>query len=235
VPSEVLEPGLSRSEARTIERAAKQHLDAFSRGGFALAVDLRRLQDGGAHLLYGYPHFGDYIEERFAGRISSGNAKQLSLTGRVLITLIDAGRLTLANAHGTLGTTGARALAGLQGKQGTAAMLAIYGKAAEIARERKTVITDTIVATLLAPALPEPEPEPDGPVEREEMEFEPSPVLSSAQAELASLLERIYEDCARAQDLVEDGRMADVPRLVEEIAGNVADLPGMLAAANGGE
>ena len=235
MPSEVLETSLTRSEALTIERAAKKHLDAFSRGGFALAVDLRRLQDGGAHLLYGYPHFGEYIEAKFAGRISSGNAKQLSITGRVLLTLIDARKLTLAHAHTTLGTTGARALAGLQGKHGTPTMLAIYEKAAEIAKERKTVITDVIIAALLAPALPEPEPEPEQPAEREEMEYEESPVLSEAQAELVSLLGDIYESCAKAADLVESGRMTDVARLVEEITGGVGDLPGMLVAANGAQ
>jgi hypothetical protein len=238
--TDVLGPGLSKSEALTIERDAKKHLDGFASNGFALAVDLRRLQDGGAHLLRGHTNFGEYIEAKFAGQISADYAKKLSLVGKVIIALIDADRVTLTAgghkaAHKTLGTTGARALSAVQSKHGQAVMLAVYDLAAEIAKDKGMVITDEIVKAVLAPQLPEPKPEPV-PEPEPESEPESDHELTDAEQELLQIVQNVDEDCMRLEDLITNRGAggALVPEYAKSIAEEVAKLQAALEAIRAG-
>jgi hypothetical protein len=237
--TEVLGASLSRSEALTIERDAKKHLDGFASNGFALAADLRKLQDGGAHLLRGYPNFGEYIEEKFAGQISAENAKKLSLQGKVILALIEADRVTLAAgghkaAHKTLGVTGARALSAVQTKHGQAAMVSVYDTAAQIAKDKGTVITDEIVAAVLKPQLPEPKPEPE-PRPEPEAEYEEERELTDADRVLLQIIQNLDEDCMKLEDLITN-RGADgalVPEYAKSIAEEVAKLQDALNVIRG--
>jgi hypothetical protein len=238
--TEVLAPSLSKSDAQRIERDAKKHLDGFESNGFALAVDLRRLQDGAAHLLRGYPNFGRYIEDRFGGRVSAENAKKLSLTGKSVLALVDAGRVTLTPsahraAHKILGTTGARALSAVQGKHGTEAMISVYDTAAAIAREKGGVITDDIVAAVLQPQLPEPEPEP-APEPAKSEPPEPEPELSEAERNLLELLGNVQDACLTLENLIEHGGAGSerAAAYAADITTEAAQLKASLLAAVSG-
>jgi hypothetical protein len=57
---ELLGPRLTKGEARPLETQAKRHYRAAGRNLARFAVDLRRLQDGEAHLTRGFSSFGAY-------------------------------------------------------------------------------------------------------------------------------------------------------------------------------
>jgi hypothetical protein len=64
-PQEVLGPRLTKGEARPLENQAKRHYRAAGRNLAKFAADLRRLQDGQAHLTRGFSSFGAYAEHTF--------------------------------------------------------------------------------------------------------------------------------------------------------------------------
>src|SRR6516165_330606 len=121
----------------------------------------------------------------------------MSLVGKVVLALVDANRVTLAAgghtaAHKTLGVTGARALSAVQSRHSTEAMLAVYDTAAQIAKDKGSVITDEIVKAVLAPQLPEPGPEPEPRPEPEPPESEePDHELSQAELALLQIIQNI--------------------------------------------
>jgi hypothetical protein len=78
---EVLGPRLTKGEARPLETQAKRHYRAAGRNLARFAADLRRLQDGEAHLTRGFNSFGAYAEHTFDG-LSAANAKKISVQGR---------------------------------------------------------------------------------------------------------------------------------------------------------
>jgi hypothetical protein len=234
----VLGASLTRRDAQMIERDARAHLDGFTSNGFALAVDLRKLQDGGAHLLRGYSNFGDYIEAKFAGRITAENAKKLSLTGKVVLALIEADRVTLAAgghkaAHKTLGTTGARALSGVQSKHGPEAMLAVYDTAAQIAKDKGTVITDEIVKAVLTPQLPEPDPQPGRELEEDDSFDEREVELSKAERDLLELVGNLQDSCLTLENFIEHGEVGTekAAAYAKDITAEAAKLRKALEAA----
>jgi hypothetical protein len=223
-PVEVLGPQLSKSEAQTIERDAKKHLDSVTSNAFALAVDLRRLQDGNVHLLRGYPNFGDYIAAKFEGHLTKTNAKTLSTVGRVVLALMEERKLTLAGgSHNAtqkvLGTTGARALAAVQGRHGTKPMLAVYDAAAKIARDRGTVITDEIVKAVLHPPQVERAPEPMPAIEEPEGEVDDGPELSREEHRLLELLGNLQDVCLQLENFIEHGQARS-----ERVAAYIRDV-----------
>jgi hypothetical protein len=59
---ELLGPRLTKGEARPLETQAKRHYRAAGRNLARFAADLRRLQDGEAHLTRGFSSFGAYAE-----------------------------------------------------------------------------------------------------------------------------------------------------------------------------
>ena len=74
--TELLPPALTKDETRTLETAARRHWRAASRNALVFAAELRRLHDGGAHLVRGYDNFARYAEHTFDGLTASA-AKQL--------------------------------------------------------------------------------------------------------------------------------------------------------------
>jgi hypothetical protein len=108
---ELLGPRLTKGEARPLETQAKRHYKAAGRNLAKFAADLRRLQDGEAHLTRGFSSFGAYAEHTFDG-LSAANAKKISIQGAVLLALEHHQRITLDDTAGPLpGATGPRALA----------------------------------------------------------------------------------------------------------------------------
>lgn len=136
-------PCLSKQEVSKIERRALSLYGEAQRTSVLLAVELRRLQNGAAHLARGYPNFGDYIEHTFEG-INKNTAQQLSREGEVLILLEKAGKIGITGKGENLpGTTGVRSLALILKKFGEEIMLAAYEKAAETGRK---ITADTVLA-----------------------------------------------------------------------------------------
>jgi len=167
-PQEVLGPRLTKGEARPLENQAKRHYRAAGRNLARFAADLRRLQDGEAHLTRGFSSFGAYAEHTFDG-LSAANAKKISVQGAVLLALEQHGRVSLDEQTSQLpGATGLRALAIVLSQHGEDTMLAIYDKAAQLRPGRAVVDTTVNLAVhgLLAPG-----PALDTPAE----DHEPSP------------------------------------------------------------
>ncbi len=151
---ELLGPRLTKGEARPLETQAKRHYRAAGRNLARFAADLRRLQDGEAHLTRGFSSFGAYAEHTFDG-LSAANAKKISIQGAVLLTLEEHGRISLDEQTSQLpGATGLRALAVVMSQHGEDAMLAIYDKASQLQPGRAVVDSTVNLAVhgLLAPA-----------------------------------------------------------------------------------
>ena len=150
---ELLGPRLTKGEARPLETQAKRHYRAAGRNLARFAADLRRLQDGEAHLTRGFTSFGAYAEHTFDG-LSAANAKKISVQGAVLLALEQHCRISLDEQTSQLpGATGLRALAVVMGQHGEDAMLAIYDKASQL-RPGRAVVDSTVnlaVHGLLAP------------------------------------------------------------------------------------
>ncbi len=151
---ELLGPRLTKGEARPLETQAKRHYRAAGRNLARFAADLRRLQDGEAHLTRGFSSFGAYAEHTFDG-LSAANAKKISVQGAVLLALEEHGRISLDEQTSQLpGATGLRALSVVMSQHGEDAMLAIYDKASQL-RPGRAVVDSTVnlaVHGLLAPA-----------------------------------------------------------------------------------
>jgi hypothetical protein len=159
---EVLDPPLCKSDARAILNRGRRHYRNFTRNAIQFSADLRKLQDGGAHLLYGFQSFGAFAQHEFAG-LSADSAKQLSRVGAAALALEAAGRISL-DGHGRSlpGTTGLRALATVLHQHGAEAMLATYDRAIALQPDRPLVAESVKRATgeLIAP---EPTPLLDAP------------------------------------------------------------------------
>jgi hypothetical protein len=153
-PQELLGPRLTKGEARPLENQAKRHYRAAGRNLARFAADLRRLQDGEAHLTRGFSSFGAYAEHTFDG-LSAANAKKISVHGAVLLVLERHERISLSDQTSQLpGATGLRALAAVLSQHGEDTMLAVYDKAAQL-RPGRAVVDATVnlaVRGMLTPA-----------------------------------------------------------------------------------
>jgi hypothetical protein len=151
---DVLGPRLTKGEARPLEAQAKRHYRAAGRNLARFAADLRRLQDGEAHLTRGFSSFGAYAEHTFDG-LSAANAKKISVQGAVLLALERHERISLADQGSVLpGSTGLRALAVVLSQHDEDTMLTIYDKASQLRPGRAVVDTTVNLAVrgLLTPA-----------------------------------------------------------------------------------
>jgi hypothetical protein len=144
---------LTKGEARPLENQAKRHYRAAGRNLARFAADLRRLQDGQAHLTRGFSSFGAYAEHIFDG-LSAANAKKISVQGAVLLVLERHERLSLQDDASSLpGATGLRSLAAVLTRHGEETMLAVYDRAV-LLRPGRAVVDATVslaVRGLLTP------------------------------------------------------------------------------------
>jgi hypothetical protein len=167
-PQELLGPRLTKGEARPLENQAKRHYRAAGRNLARFAADLRRLQDGEAHLTRGFSSFGAYAEHTFDG-LSAANAKKISVHGAVLLVLEQHDRISLDELTALLpGATGLRALAAVLSQHGEDTMLRVYDKAAQL-RPARAVVDSTV--NLAVHGLLTPPPAHDTP----SADHEPSP------------------------------------------------------------
>jgi hypothetical protein len=141
--AELLGPRLTKGEARPLENQAKRHFRAAGRNLARFAADLRRLQDGEAHLTRGFSSFGAYAEHVFDG-LSAANAKKISVQGAVLLALERPGRIALDDQTSQLpGATGLRSLAVVMSQHGEDTMLAIYDRA-RMLRPGRAIVDRTV-------------------------------------------------------------------------------------------
>src|SRR6195952_5569378 len=138
---EALGPRLTKGEARPLEPQANPHYRPAGRNLARFAADLRRLQDGEAHLTRGFSSFGAYAEHTFDG-LSAANAKKISVQGAVLLALERHDRVRLDEQTSSLpGATGLRALAVVLSQYGEDTMLSIYDTATRLRPGRAVVDT----------------------------------------------------------------------------------------------
>jgi hypothetical protein len=143
-PAELLPPTLTKGEARSLESSARRHWRAASRNALVFAAELRRLHDGGAHLVRGYDNFAIYAEHTFDG-LTANAAKQLSRQGGVLLALEHHHRLSLDQPALPVATTALRALSVVHNTFGENTMLAVYDRAIHL-RPGRAIVEQTVRA-----------------------------------------------------------------------------------------
>lgn len=236
VSGELLGPPLTKGEARPLENQAKRHFRAAGRNLARFAVDVRRLQDGQAHLTRGFSSFGVYAEHTFDG-LSSSNAKKISVQGAVLIVLERHERVTL-DGPGVPGATGLRALATVLSRHGEQTMLKVYDHAAGL-RPGRAVVDATVnaaVAQLLAPELPAgpagtaATEDVDELVDDENRDEDPEAVheLHDRLIEIRRALDDLG---AVTGELGATSGRHEARRILEDLLGEIDQLPDALAAA----
>jgi hypothetical protein len=152
---ELLGARLTKGEARPLENQAKRHYRAAGRNLARFAADLRRLQDGEAHLTRGFSSFGAYAEHTFDG-LSAANAKKISVQGAVLLALEHHDRISLTDQTSQLpGATGLRSLAAVLSQHGEGTMLTIYDTAAKL-RPGRAVVDTTVNLAIRGLLTPRP-------------------------------------------------------------------------------
>ncbi len=143
---EVLPPALSKGAARSLESSARRHRRAASRNAPVFAAELRRLQDGGAHLVRGYDNFAVYAEQTFDG-LTANAAKQISRQGGVLLSLERHGRVELDGRTLPVASTALRALSVVDNSFGESTMLAVYDRAI-VLRPGRAIVEQTVKAAM---------------------------------------------------------------------------------------
>jgi len=214
---EILGPRLTKGEARPLETQAKRHYRAAGRNLARFAADLRRLQDGEAHLTRGFSSFGAYAEHTFDG-LSAANAKKISVQGAVLLALEEHGRISLDEQTSQLpGATGLRALSVVLSQHGEDAMLAIYDKASQL-RPGRAVVDSTV--NLAVHGLLAPPPTLDSPAD----DHEPPPATGEKPVDVV--------DQDEADDPLEDpeavhelhDRLIEIRRVLDDLGAVTTEL-----------
>ncbi|MGH2943188.1 MAG: hypothetical protein ACRDLN_10515 [Solirubrobacteraceae bacterium] len=237
-----------------METQAKRHYRAAGRNLARFAADLRRLQDGEAHLTRGFSSFGAYAEHTFDG-LSAANAKKISVQGAVLLALGRHGRISLDEQTSKLpGATGLRALGTVLSQHGEDTMLAVYDKAAQL-RPGRAVVDSTVnlpVRGLLAPpptleipaALPAHDQPPDagggeqpevGECVDEDLDDDDPDEDPEAVHELHDRLieiRRVLDDLgAITAELAAVRGRKEAERILTDLLEEIGELPDALAAA----
>jgi hypothetical protein len=155
---ELLDAGItSRSEARRHIDAALRHYRTAKRATIQVMADLRRLQDGGVHLLYGEQNFSIWAEHTFDG-LAAANVRQLTRAGGVALELERRNLIDLDKPEGYVGTTGLRELSVVANDFGDDKMAEVFITARESVEDGKEVSGTAVKAALsllMPPANPE--------------------------------------------------------------------------------
>lgn len=201
---DVLEPQLTDKQAAILTRRALKHFHDAKRATIQVMADLRRLQNGGVHLLNGEKNFFRWAEDTFDG-MSAGNAKQLARAGAVAIELEDAGRIDLNKPAG-IGTTALRALSVIANDEGSERMVEVYDTARRLAAPDRDLNEGHIeAATRLLlpgdePAAVEHDEHDEPSLDHDEDEDEGESELRAKVAEVQDVLWELGEpDWSRAQ------------------------------------
>jgi hypothetical protein len=151
--SELLPALLPKHELRPMINKARRYARSIKRNATLLAVELRRLQDAGAHQTYGRASFGGWAAIEFAEfELTPENAKKLSEAGRVILALERNGRVDLEDPTTFPGTGGVRLLSSVLSSHGEQAMLQVY-EACPPERIVADTVRQAIDAVLPPPAI----------------------------------------------------------------------------------
>lgn len=154
---EILEAQMTRQDARKLINQAVGHYRTAKRATIQVMADLRRLQDGGVHLLYGEQNFSVWAEKTFDG-LAAGNVRQLMRAGAVALELDRRKLIDLNKPEGYVGTTGLRELSVIANDFGDDKMAEIFKEARESVEDGKEVSGTAVKAAmfrLMPPAKPE--------------------------------------------------------------------------------
>jgi hypothetical protein len=198
---EVLPAARPKHELREMIVIARRHGRAFKRSGALLAVELRRLQDAGAHTTYGCKSFGVWAAQEFSDLgLSVHHAKKLSQAGRAILALADSGRVNLDDARTFPGISGARELSPVLASHGEKGLNDVFDYIPE-----GEVVASTVkqaIAAVLPPAPSAAAPPSAIPHEDDDEDDEQPEELPREVQELRDRVERL-------RDLLDDIVLAD--------------------------
>ncbi len=153
---EILGPPLgSREQAEPLIRDAIIHFREAKRATIQVMADLRRLQDGQVHTLYGYANFSKWAEDNFQG-LAAGNVRQLCRAGAVALELDRRGLIDLRDPKG-VGTTGLRELSTVAGTYGDNKMAEVFVIAKGMI-DADSEVSGTTVESAMRMLMPPAEP-----------------------------------------------------------------------------
>lgn len=158
---EILERAIaSRQDARPIIQQALRHFREAKRATIQVMADIRTLQNGEVHILYGYRNFAKWAEDTFEG-LQAGNVRQLTRAGAVALELDSRGLIDLRKPEG-IGTTGLRDLSVIANNLGVDKMVEIFLIAKGMLEPGKEVVGTTVQAAMhsLMPPVPSNEMPP---------------------------------------------------------------------------
>ena len=220
---EILGPPLgSREQAEPLIRDAIIHFREAKRATIQVMADLRRLQDGQVHVLYGYANFSKWAEDNFQG-LAAGNVRQLCRAGAIALELDRRGLIDLRDPKG-VGTTGLRELSTVAGTYGDDKMAEVFVTAKGMIDANAEVSGTTVESAmrmLMPPAerveIPEPIHDTDA-NELEDSEDEHYP------PKVNELLDRIRD---LSWEIPDDQPMSEliqtILQLKRELKGKVSD------------
>lgn len=181
---------------------ARRYGRAFKRNGQLLAIELRRLQDAGAHQTYGRASFGAWAATEFADLdLSAENAKKLSQAGRALLVLQRNGKIDLDDARTFPGPTGARALSSVLASHGEQAMMAVFQNCPP-----DQIVGQTVAAATRA-VLPQPPATAGG--AGHQSSFDPDDEDNEEPEEIPKLVQDLRDYIERLRDYLDDLAIAD--------------------------
>ena len=153
---EILGPPLgSREQAEPLIRDAIIHFREAKRATIQVMADLRRLQDGQVHVLYGYANFSKWAEDNFQG-LAAGNVRQLCRAGAIALELDRRGLIDLRDPKG-VGTTGLRELSTVAGTYGDDKMAEVFVTAKGMI-DANAEVSGTTVESAMRILMPPAEP-----------------------------------------------------------------------------
>ena len=206
---DILGPAITeRAIARTLIQAAVTHFREARRATIQVMADLRRLQDGQVHSLYGYTNFAKWAEDTFEG-LAAGNVRQLCRAGAVALELDKRGLIDLNNPKG-VGTTGLRGLSVIAGTYGDDKMAEVFLTARNMIEPGEWVSgtnVDAAMRLLMPPAQVEQavlDEQSQAEAEYEEDEEEEQTEYSARVNELMDRIRDLSWDLPGSTDDLED-------------------------------
>ena len=213
---EILGPPIpSREKAKPLITAARQHFNTARRATIQVMADLRRLQDGQVHILYGEKNFSTWASQTFPG-LAPGNVRQLCRAGAVALELDRRGLISLQDPQG-VGTTGLRELSTIAGTYGDDKMAEIFTVAKGMVEPGEWV-SGTNVEAAVRLLMPPAATVQDSPTEHG--------VPGPGPEENDDYNEPQTEGSAKEQELIEHIRdlSYDLPESLSELAATVEQL-----------
>lgn len=214
---EILGPAIqSRSEAQPLIRSAISHFKTAKRATIQTMADLRRLQDGQVHTLYGYKNFAKWAEDTFEG-LSVGNVRQLCRAGAVVLELEKRGLVNTEKPEG-IGTTGLRELSVVASTYGQDKMVEVFATAKDMAGDREVSGTNVEAALrLLMPPAADDIPV-EQPVHEDDDEEDDEP-QTEYSAKCQELIDRVRD---LAYDLPNQGAIGEMDQALKQLAKEIS-------------